>query len=351
MKLLKYLPLALLALVATACGEDRPNPDEISSGVYFSSTNKTSEQSQDTISSVTFEAAICRTFNTVGTEIKLDVKVEKGVKQEDKSIKWEGVSADEAAAFNVPTTVKFNNAYTKVNFPITVTNAPLQLFTKYRVQISFAEGTKMSDLGAHMYQFYYTVLSENAWEDFGFVTYLDNNVLGMLYNVDPAEYTWEVKVQRHMVEEGLYRLVNPYTTADCPLFNANANPDMNSTDYYVELDMSNPNCIKFGIGVSGYVNSQHGAFHIGNNEAAYAEDGMTDEEILAQVPAAKRTYFKDGAVTIPEPLDFIVGLNGWYINDKATVITFPAGAVSATAKVSKAPAKVSAKAQFNGIRK
>lgn len=326
MKLLKYLPIALLAVFATACNDDSPNPNQIAPGVYFSKANIVNVKASSTETTKVVKFDVCRTFNTVGTVVNLNSTVEQEVVAEDGTSTWKAVTADTAAFFNVPSKITFDNNYSKTSAAVTVSNLNLPIDQRYRVTVNMAEGTEVSLYGKGTYTFYYIVRKAEAWEDMGFAKYVDGFILAA-YGVDPNQYAWNVPMQRNTSEPGLYRLVNPYGQATCPLLNNNENPDKD-TDYYIVIDLKNPMVPKVMPSLSGYYLADNGSFILTNLEGDYAYKGATDDEIMAEVAGSPyASSFANNVLTVNLPLFYIDKIKGDPYNWKTivpAVITFPA---------------------------
>lgn len=335
MKLLKYLPIALLAVFATACDCDSPNPNQIAPGVYFSKANIVNVKTSTTDATKVVPFDICRTFNTVGTVVNVSSKVEEEVIAEDGTSTWRAATAADAGCFDVPKQVVFSNNYSKTSANVTVNNLSLPIDQRFRVTVNITQCTECPDCtkrtqvslyGKGTYSFYYIKRKAEAWVEMGLAKYVDGFILAA-YGVDPNQYAWNVPIQRNASEPGLYRLVNPYGQATCPLLNNNENPDKD-TDYYIVIDLKNPMVPKVMPSLSGYYLSDMGSFIITNIEGDYAYKGATDDEIMAEVAGSPyASSFANNVLTVNLPLfynDKIEGDPNKWKTIVPAVITFPA---------------------------
>lgn len=352
MKLLKYLPIALLAVAATACTEDGPNPNDIAPGVYFSKANVEKVSTKAADSTATVSVAVCRTFETVGTQVGLTNTVEKQVEAEDGTLSWQAATAEEAAYFQIPTSCTFDNTYSKTTFKVVIDNTKLAENSTYRINMAFAQGTQVSAYGKGTYSL--TVHKEAAeeWESIGNATYVDGWVVGG-FGVNVADYPWEVPMERHKRIEGLYRLVNPYCIPECPVFEQNTNPQKSTENYYIEIDVKNPMVPKVAPSVTGFSEPTNGEFTIVNYEGWLAAEGLTDEQIVSKMIADKvqqyqSTYAK-GVLTVRLPQFWVsVDAGGPYNwnNIQNSVITWPEQtAAAASTGSAKTAQKVNGKAK------
>lgn len=139
-----------------------------------------------------------------------------------------------------------------------------------------------------------------TWTNIGKGTWVD----GFLYSGylgNPKGHGWEVEIEESADKPGLYRMVNPYTVADCPLQYFNAN----TADTYVVIDATDPEIVvlqpQFS-GFSAYTGGELWDFYIGNWVGTYVASG-TDKNILLQYLSEEYVdKMANGVVTFKKPL-------------------------------------------------
>lgn len=116
------------------------------------------------------------------------------------------------------------------------------------------------------------------WKSLGVGEYHDD-ILPLFIDGDVSDYlTYEVEVQKHVSEEGMYRIVNPYSSEVYPL---NVFSFFTPVDEYLVFDASNPLAVKIPPYLIGNVGS-YGAVTIYSRSYYEQEyNQMTDDEIIA----------------------------------------------------------------------
>lgn len=141
------------------------------------------------------------------------------------------------------------------------------------------------------------------WVAAGKATYTDGFIVpGYLKGV-PADHSWTVDVEESTEQAGVYRLVNPYTADNCPLAVYNEN----TTPTYIKIDASDPELVVIEPQYSGFSNKFNGSdminFFVGNDAGVYVANGITKDDLKKMSSfAGKADVFKDGVITIKEPL-------------------------------------------------
>ncbi|MCM1336089.1 MAG: hypothetical protein NC187_10100 [Candidatus Amulumruptor caecigallinarius] len=114
------------------------------------------------------------------------------------------------------------------------------------------------------------------WKSLGVGEYHDD-ILPLLYPVDPDYLTYEVEVQKHVSEPDMYRIVTPYSKGIYPY----TLTDLTPVDEYMVFDASNPLAVKIPPYLLGNIEDL-GSFTV-FSRSYYAEHylEMTDDEIIA----------------------------------------------------------------------
>lgn len=339
MKLLKYLPIALLAVAATACTEDGPNPNDIAPGVYFAKVNPKSYKISPLVVSDTIDVKVCRTFETVGTQVNFEYSIEKEITEEDGVTKhWEAAPAAEAALFHVPSTVTYTNNYSMVAAKVIVENDKLEPKQRYRINMSMAKDTQVSLYGSGTYSFTY-YKSKDAWVDCGNALYTDGWVLAAYKTesgpINVAQAPYEVPMQENKGEPGHYRLVNPYSAA----FTSYKLPNTytGTEDCYMEIDVTDPSFPMVMPSEVGYTFKGYDTVIACNQEGWYVDGGSSIEEAIAEIPAEERSTYANGVLNVPVPIT-IMGAEVFAFG-QAGVIAFPDSPAAAALKAMMADQK------------
>ena len=195
MKFFKYSLYTLVALAVsaafTACDEDdvpdKYTPGAPSDGPYFSSTLAETYDVSAGESSVTFDLSRANG----GDEATYSLEV----KNPDPEI------------FTIPAQVTFAKDATSAPVTISFDNEKIADGAVYDFDVTVADA---STYGVGSYVF--TIMKPEPWETLGTGIYVDD-IACSLYNIGGGKtLSWEVEIQKHGQDEGLYRLVNPYAT-------------------------------------------------------------------------------------------------------------------------------------------
>ena len=164
-----------------------------------------------------------------------------------------------------------------------------------------------------------------AWVSMGQATFRDDLVAGT-YGADPV--TYKVDIEKNIVEEGLYRLVNPYGLA----YPYNDPGDWDtSKDYYMLIDATDPDYVWVPAFETG-LNWGDGPMSIGSFVQYFLDQGNSLDAIKANAPEYFGTL-EDGVITFPEPKSFLAGVDGgyatYYSNNRGmTAIALPGSRIA-----------------------
>ena len=164
-----------------------------------------------------------------------------------------------------------------------------------------------------------------AWVSMGMATFRDDLVAGT-YGADPI--TYDVEIQKNIVEEGIYRLVNPYGSA----YPYNDPGDWDTTkDYYMVIDATDPDYVWVPAFETG-INWGDGPMSIGSFVQLYLDNNNTLDVIKANKPELFG-QLKDGVISFPEPKSFLAGFDGaydsYYSNNRGlTAIALPGARIA-----------------------
>ncbi len=225
MKFFKYSLYTLVALAVsaafTACDEDdvpdKYTPGAPSDGPYFSSTLAETYDVSAGESSVTFDLSRANG----GDEATYSLEV----KNPDPEI------------FTIPAQVTFAKDATSAPVTISFDNEKIADGAVYDFDVTVADA---STYGVGSYVF--TIMKPEPWISMGTALYTDDLVCS-LYNIGGGQvFTWEVELQKHGQDEGLYRLVNPYEYMGRLVQGAIYD---NSQDYYLTFRVREDNSVVF----------------------------------------------------------------------------------------------------------
>lgn len=292
-KAFKFSYMVLLSLVAFAISSctsdyDYTGAPKVANEVYFSNA----QQSKIELSKSNSSFVI--TLHRVKTEGEQTVLLK--------------YTADEGSIFNVPNHVTFADG--KAEAPITITYNPenLQYGTYNGGTISVASedcdttygiGSFTFKAGATEWMDINTNKSTGAFRD---------DAISSLLGIDPP--TFEVKIQKSVVEEGKYRILNPYKAwADEYAEKNEATYD--GADHYWVINATDPDYVYFEPCETG-VDLGLGAVTATSFVANYLSQGVT----LDKIKVAKPELFgklEKGVITMPaKSLLLLMGDKGYY---------------------------------------
>lgn len=291
--ILRFSYMVLLSLVAFAISSctsdyDYTGAPKVANEVYFSNT----QQSKIELSKSNSSFVV--TLHRVETKGELTVLL--------------NYTPDEGSIFSVPNHVTFADGEAEV--PITITYNPedLQYGTYNGGTISVANedynttygiGSFTFEAGATEWMDINTNKSTGAFRD---------DAISSLLGIDPP--TFDVKIQKSVVEEGKYRILNPYKAwADEYAEKNEATYD--GADHYWVINATDPDYVYFEPCETG-VDLGLGAVTATSFVANYLSQGVT----LDKIKAAKPELFgklEKGVITMPaKSLLLLMGDKGYY---------------------------------------
>lgn len=292
-KAFKFSYMVLLSLVAFAISSctsdyDYTGAPKVANEVYFSNA----QQSKIELSKSNSSFVI--TLHRVKTEGEQTVLLK--------------YTADEGSIFNVPNHVTFADG--KAEAPITITYNPenLQYGTYNGGTISVASEDCDTTYGIGSFTF---KAGATEWMDINtnksMGAYRDDAISSLL-GIDPP--TFDVKIQKSVVEEGKYRILNPYKAwADEYAEKNEATYD--GADHYWVINATDPDYVYFEPCETG-VDLGLGAVTATSFVANYLSQGVT----LDKIKVAKPELFgklEKGVITMPaKSLLLLMGDKGYY---------------------------------------
>ena len=148
-----------------------------------------------------------------------------------------------------------------------------------------------------------TLPAGGAWKSLGKGTYVDGWVTPGIYApasyTDPAPYAYEVEVMESTATPGIYKIVNPYTTAEFPFLDKNAA----NAACDIIIDATDPDFVRIDAQNSGFVNTTltvnfTDPFFICNAGSYFLGEGYDKDEIKQYGFAST---LKDGVIEIVGP--------------------------------------------------
>lgn len=282
--------VSLVALAISSCTSDYDytGAPKVANEVYFSNT----QQSKIELSKSNSSFVV--TLHRVETKGELTVLL--------------NYTPDEGSIFSVPNHVTFADG--EAEAPITITYNPedLQYGTYNGGTISVANedydttygfGSFTFEAGATEWMDINTNKSTGAFRD---------DAISSLLGIDPP--TFDVKIQKSVVEEGKYRILNPYKAwADEYAEKNEATYD--GADHYWVINATDPDYVYFEPCETG-VDLGLGAVTATSFVANYLSQGVT----LDKIKAAKPELFgklEKGVITMPaKSLLLLMGDKGYY---------------------------------------
>lgn len=266
--------VTLVALALSACSSDYEYTGALTPAnqVYFNGNQASTIEVSKQNSSFNI------TINRVGSEGSLTVPLT--------------FTADEGNIYTVPTSVTFADGATTA--PVTITYNPddVQYGTYVGGTISVSGTGIDTTYGLASFKF---AAGATEWADIetnGSIGSYREDMLTTWYSLDNVVY--DVKIQKSVVNEGMYRLVNPYGKA----FPYNEDGDYDtSKDYYWVINATDPDYVYFESFNSGMAWS-YGEFFFTSYVAYYMAKGTPLETIKSSKPEWFGTL-KDGIITMP----------------------------------------------------
>ncbi len=200
MKKLNYIILTLLSMFAmtwTACNDSIewtvPEMSTEGRGVYFS--NAESKVKMDSTAS-SFDVTILRSYNDCDETIALNVE-------------------DESGKFTIPTEVTFKKGKSSANITIgyVYDSATFPYDEYFNIKLSVADASKTFTYGYSTYEFGAGVPA--PYKVVGLATYRDD--IMTVYGL--GIQTYEVVLEEHSLQQGIYRIRNPYVPEEIEIGN------------------------------------------------------------------------------------------------------------------------------------
>lgn len=282
--------LSLVAFAISSCTSDYDytGAPKVANEVYFSNA----QQSKIELSKSNSSFVI--TLHRVKTEGEQTVLLK--------------YTADEGSIFNVPNHVTFADG--KAEAPITITYNPenLQYGTYNGGTISVASEDCDTTYGIGSFTF---KAGATEWMDINTNKSMGafrDDAISSLLGIEPP--TFEVKIQKSVVEEGKYRILNPYK-AWADEYAEKNEAIYDGADHYWVINATDPDYVYFEPCETG-VDLGLGAVTATSFVANYLSQGVT----LDKIKAAKPELFgklEKGVITMPaKSLLLLMGDKGYY---------------------------------------
>lgn len=196
--------------------------------------------------------------------------------------------AGEDNIFTVPSSVSFADGQKEAKISITYNPDEVE-FGKYTggtIKIGGEEFDTTYGISSYTFNAGCT-----AWVDYG-TGYYREDIMTTFFGVDNVIYA--VKIQKNKVDEGMYRMVNPYGKA-YP-YNEDGNWD-NTQDYYVTINAKDPKHVYVEKSVTG-MDWNYGIVSVWSLADYYLNKGNALEDIIAAHPEYFGTL-ENGIITMP----------------------------------------------------
>ncbi|MGN0223641.1 MAG: hypothetical protein ACI4AM_06410 [Muribaculaceae bacterium] len=160
---------------------------------------------------------------------------------------------------------------------------------------------------------------EETWTALGYTDFYDCWVMPA-FEINPADYVYEVAVEQSNTTPTRYRLVDPY--------NIDLFADANTGDGhgYIVFDVADPECVIFDFVSSGLTINEIGTFYCFNFAGYCAQMGLDAASIKNMIEQAKAdptdtsgigdillTTYEDGAVTVTDGMFYVDVMNQVYL--------------------------------------
>lgn len=308
--------MAMLAMMLTACSSDDDYRWASVSGteVYFSNTlESTVELSADANS---FNVPL----NRIDASEELTVNL--------------NVTQEEGSILSIPTSVTFAKGEKETTITVNYEPTAIVYGNYEELSIQIADEKLTTPYGAATYTF---KAGATAWMDWGMGFYRED-CMTTFFGVDNP--IGEVMIQRNVIEEGKYRMVNAYGEAYA--YNEPGDWD-DSQDYYITIDATDPNYVYVEKSNTG-MDWSYGEVSIQSMVSFYLGKGNTLEAIKNEHPEYFGTL-KDGVITMPAESMLISMADhkegGWFVSN--------ANGLFAVALPGSVIADYSAEVSYNGI--
>ena len=268
-KLFGGLLVAPLALALMSCGNDNPEytPAEAEStpGVYFS------DEASSTIELSSEETSFEVTVYRINTDDAITVPI---------------TATGTEDLFDVPSSVSFSQGESET--ALVITYDPDMLDYDYYCEITLTIDEDYASLYALSF-YTFSVGIPAPWESLGNCTFTED-FMTTFYAIDPS--TYEVEIQENSLQEGFFRLVNPFGAA----YPWNEEGDWDdSQDWYFEIHAEDPEGVYIELQETG-MDWGYGNVIMGSLAAYYMDMGYTLEEEKAY---GETGTYADGVITFP----------------------------------------------------
>lgn len=212
----------------------------------------------------------------------------------------------DGSIFTVPTSVTFADGQKTADLVITY-NPDDVVYGEYSdLTVQIGDEKVTTPFGQNAFTF---SAGATAWVSMGTGTYRDD-LFTAWYDIDNQVY--EVEIEKNIVEEGMYRIVNPY--GENYPYNDPGDWDT-SKDYYMVIDATDPDYV--------WIPEFHTGVDWGKGEMwflSFVQYLLDQGNKLDVIKANAPQYFgtlKDGVITLPEPQSMVAGRGDegyWYAN-------------------------------------
>lgn len=218
------------------------------------------------------------------------------------------VTAPEGSIFSIPSSVAFEAGQSVANITVSYDPAAIVYGNYEDISITIGDEAYTTQYGFSSYNFKAGV---TAWVKMaGTATYRED-LVASLYSIGTYEYA--VNIEKNVIEEGLYRLVEPYGagTPFSGVFDAAGTYDWGTKT--MEIDATDPDFVwvkPFDSGV--IINSDEGEMSFLSYVSYDLLKGNTMEAIKANAPD-NFGKMKDGVITMPaKSMLASIGVDGYY---------------------------------------
>ena len=192
--------------------------------------------------------------------------------------------------YSVPSSVSFNAGETTVNIPVSYDPSLIEYGRYDEITISVNDASQTSSWGIAEYKFN---AGKTAWVKMAGKASYREDLVTSTWSVDNLVY--QVDIEKNIVEEGLYRLVNPYGE----VYPYNDPGDWDDTqDYYLTIDASDPNYVHVPHSDLG-VDWGYGSWYTMGYVDYLAESNNLSVDDLKGNYASSFGKFEDGVITMP----------------------------------------------------
>lgn len=286
-KIFKYSLLSLAAGLLFAACKDNDDTGMLDPVVLTGPQTFFSTDMPDVIEVSKDKSSFVVTINRQNTEGEVTVPIT--------------ATMPEGSIYKVPANVTFADGAATADIVINYNPEDLEFGDYTDISLAVGDENMTTPYGLSSCSF---SVGATAWVSMGRGFYRDD-LVAPLYGADMV--TYEVEIEKNILEEGMYRIKNPYG-ADFP-YNDPGDWDT-SKDYYMIIDATDPDYVYFTTCETG-VNWGDGDMIV----SSFVQYYMDNEVSLAAVKANKPEFFgtlKNGVITITEPKTALIGFDGKY---------------------------------------